>query len=298
MITATETQADRGALSAALADVAARLRPSVVTVRAGGRGHGAGVIWSADGLILTNAHVAEYDRAVVVLDGGRQLDARLVARDAERDLAALRVPATGLPAAPLGDSTALRVGQVVLAIGHPLGEPHAAAFGVVHALGAAIRTGRSRASDVVQADLALYPGNSGGPLADAHGRVVGINSMAIPPRLALAVPTAVAARFVEPGRHARIGVRTRRVALPPPLAHQLDWPGEHGLMVVEILPDEPAATAGLLPGDVLLAADTLLLGDPTALADYLDARAGAAVVLRILRGGLSHDVRIVPRSAP
>src|SRR5688572_4734575 len=285
-----------GALSGALADLAARLRPSVVSVRTAGRGHGAGVIWSADSLVVTNAHVVHHDRATVVLDGGRELPARLVARDPAHDLAALRVDATGLPAASIGDPAALRVGQLVFAIGHPLGEPHALSLGIVTSIGRALHVGGQRLPDAVHADLTLYPGNSGGPLADAHGRVVGVNSMVVPPRLALAVPSATVARFLAPGSRARLGVRTQRVALPPPLLHRLGLADEHALIVVDVVPGDPAAAAGLLPGDVLLAADGRPLDHPTALADHLDAHGAAPIQLRVLRGGAAREVVVVPRS--
>ncbi len=295
---------DLGALSGALADLAARLRPSVVSVRTGSGGHGAGVIWDPDGLIVTNAHVVDREWVTVVLAGGRELSARLVARDPGLDLAALRVDAHGLPAVRVGDSAALRVGQLVVAVGHPLGERHAVALGIIHAvgppraMGAVLRAGGPgvRLTDVVQADITLLPGNSGGPLADAAGRVVGVNSMVVPPRLAIAVPSATVARFLAPGSRARIGVRTRRVALPPPLVRRLGLADEHALMVVDVARGEPAAAAGLLPGDVLLAADGRRLDHPEALAGHLDARAGQPIRLRLLRGGAVLEVAVTPRS--
>ncbi|HEY7068207.1 MAG TPA: trypsin-like peptidase domain-containing protein, partial [Chloroflexota bacterium] len=232
-----------------------------------------------------------------VLDGGRALPATLVARDPALDLAALRVPATGLPAAPVGDSTALRVGQLVFAMGHPLGEPHAGALGIVTSVGRSVQVGGQHLPDAVQADLALYPGNSGGPLADARGRVVGINSMVVPPRLALAVPSATVAGFLTPGGRARLGVRTQRVALPPPLARRLGRPHDYALMVVEVMPGEPAAESGLLPGDVLLAIGDTPLDSPTTLAECLDASAGGSVHLAALRGGQVRTVVVTPRSA-
>ncbi|HLH25340.1 MAG TPA: trypsin-like peptidase domain-containing protein [Chloroflexota bacterium] len=285
------------ALSGALADLAQQLRPSVVSVHLPGRGGGAGVIWDADGLVVTNAHVARDARLEVVLDGGRRLPAVLVARDPAHDLAALRVAASGLPAAPSGDSTALRVGELVFAMGHPLGEPHAVSLGIVTSAGHGARVGDERLPDVVRADLALYPGNSGGPLADARGRVIGINSMVVPPRLALAVPSATVARFLAPGSRARLGVRTQRVALPPPLAHRLGLRQEYGLMVVDVLAGEPAAGAGLLPGDVLLAAGGWPLETPSALADAVDAVGERLLRLEILRGGGVRVVEVTPRSA-
>jgi serine protease Do len=185
---------DRGAarLDEAAAAMAAALAQVTVEVRIGGppgpgrpASVGAGVIWHPDGLILTNAHVARGDVSVVLSDG-RAWPARLVARDPERDLAALVVDAYGLPAAVIGESRALRVGELVLAVGHPFGLARALSAGLVHAV-----DGR-----VVQADLRLAPGNSGGPLADARGRVVGLNAMIVG-GLAVAVPSEVARDFVR-----------------------------------------------------------------------------------------------------
>src|SRR3954447_10011539 len=202
---AAEVPVGLEALSAHLAERAAGLRPSVVSVHSGQRGRGvdrsgAGVIWQADGLIVTNAHVVDQPRAHVVLEDGRDYEARLLAHDPALDLAALRVAAEGLPAASVGDSDALRVGEIVFAIGHPLGQPHAAAWGIVRASPETRQpggreSGPPSAWGAIQADLRVYPGNSGGPLADARGRVVGINHMALPPRLALAVPSAAVRRF-------------------------------------------------------------------------------------------------------
>ena len=177
-------------LAAAAAAMAAELARVTVEVRSHGRGAGgaavgAGVIWHPDGLILTNAHVAHRDVTVVLADG-RARSARLVARDPQRDLAALVVDATGLPAAEIGDSGALRVGELVLAVGNPLGLVRALSAGLVHAVG----------PRAIHADLRLAPGNSGGPLADARGRVVGLNAMIVG-GLAVAVPSREAQRFVR-----------------------------------------------------------------------------------------------------
>jgi len=186
----------------ALAGVAAQttelietLRRSVVLVR-GRDGHGAGVIWEAQGLIVTNDHVVRGDRAVVELADGRHLEARVTARDREADLALLRVPARDLPAVPTGDSRDLRVGELIVAVGHPWGVRETATLGIVSATGPGTWPGRTR-RDLLQADVRLAPGNSGGPLADARGRVVGIASMVMSPNIALAVPSHVVQRFVQ-----------------------------------------------------------------------------------------------------
>src|SRR5579875_2687464 len=174
-----------------LIDTAQRLCRSTVQVRGEGPGGGSGVIWSADGVIITNAHVARGSRATVELSDGRTLAATITARDKVRDLAALTVDATDLPAATVGDSDALRVGELVLAVGNPLGMVGALTTGIVHAA----TTDGQRGRAWVQADVTLLPGNSGGPLADARGRVVGINSM-IAGGLALAVPSNAVRRFL------------------------------------------------------------------------------------------------------
>jgi serine protease Do len=184
-------EAGRGDLASDFADVAAALRRITVEVRAGRLARGSGVIWRSDGLIVTNAHVADGGRAQVVLADQRALPAALVARDRELDLALLRVGAVGLPAAGLGDSDHLRPGELVLAVGHPFGVGCAVTAGVVHAA-----PGRRGGPSWIQADLRLAPGNSGGPLADSGGRVIGINTM-VGGRLALAVPSRAVAAFVR-----------------------------------------------------------------------------------------------------
>ncbi|MBX5493108.1 MAG: trypsin-like peptidase domain-containing protein [Chloroflexi bacterium] len=289
-MTVTDFGIDRGALSQAAAELLERLRPSVVSVRAGRHGMGAGVIWRPEGVIVTNAHVAQVPPFEVVLADGRTLPARLVARDSARDLAVLQVVAADLPAAPVGTARTLRVGELVFAIGHPLGEPYSAAVGILQER---VRDGRA----LLRADIALYPGNSGGPLVDARGQVVGVASMVVPPRLALAVPSEVVADFVARLGQRRIGLRVVRVALPPPLVARLGLRDEHGVMVVEVHPDGPAAAAGLLPGDVLLAAHGQLLTTTERLAAVVSASDGP-VPLTVLRGGRLRPVVVVPRSAP
>lgn len=198
--TAAATRLD--AAAAAMAEALARVTVEVWS--GGGRGRdrsggtgaplGAGVVWHPDGLILTNAHVARGEVSVVLPDGRAQ-PARLIARDRARDLAALLVEADGLPAAEIGDSSGLRVGELVFAVGNPFGLARALSAGLVHAV-----DGR-----VIQADLRLAPGNSGGPLANALGRVVGLNAM-IAGGLAIGVPSEVARAFVRE----QAGARPRR----------------------------------------------------------------------------------------
>jgi serine protease Do len=178
-----------------LSRVAERLRRATVQVRDGSApGSGSGVIWSPDGLVVTNAHVARSPVEQVILSDGREFTAKLVARDARRDLAAMRIEGTvlgmeSLPTLTVRDATSLRAGEVVVAIGHPWGELNALAVGMVH------RAVRS-ADSMLAADLRLAPGNSGGPLADAEGQLVGINSM-IMNGFALAMPTNAVTVFLR-----------------------------------------------------------------------------------------------------
>jgi serine protease Do len=171
------------------------LRRSVVLVESG-FGHGAGVVWQSDGLIVTNDHVVGRGAVRVELADGRRLAGTVVARDRENDLTAVRVPAAGLPAAPIGDSRRLRVGELIVAVGHPFGVRGTATLGIISAASGGSWMGRHR-RELLHADLDLAPGNSGGPLADTEGRVVGVASMVISPGIALAVPSHVVQRFVE-----------------------------------------------------------------------------------------------------
>jgi serine protease Do len=179
----------------ALASAGERLRQSTVQVFDGRRGHGSGVIWRADGWIVTNAHVARGPRTRVLLADGREFAAEIIGKDRERDLAALFVDASDLhlPSAEIGASGALRVGELVLAIGSPFGIRGAVSTGVLHAIGPVQAAGEQ---SWLQADLQLAPGNSGGALADAEGRVIGINTM-IAMGLGLAIPSHDVEQFLR-----------------------------------------------------------------------------------------------------
>lgn len=180
-------------LDEAFAAVGEKLRRSTVQVFNGRRGAGSGVVWRADGWIVTNAHVVRGNSARIRLEDGRTLEAEVIARAEERDLAALFVSASDLPAAEIGASTAVRVGEIVLAAGSPFGVRGAVSAGVLHAVGSVPRVGKQ---PWLQADLELAPGNSGGPLADASGRVIGINSM-IAMGLGLAIPSHDVEQFLR-----------------------------------------------------------------------------------------------------
>src|SRR4051812_43144781 len=158
---------------AGLGEIAEQLRRSTVLVHTGGRGSGSGVIWSVDGVIVTNAHVARGPQTSVQLWDGREFSASIALRDPRRDLAELRIEAANLPAAAVADSSQVRAGELAIAIGNPLGFVGALTTGVIHAVGPIRGLG---SESWVQANVRLAPGNSGGPLADASGRVIGLNS--------------------------------------------------------------------------------------------------------------------------
>ncbi|MEX2160645.1 MAG: trypsin-like peptidase domain-containing protein [Anaerolineales bacterium] len=174
----------------------AAAKPSLVTVFGRRNGAGAGILWSADGLVLTNRHVLGRHAPRVLLADERQLAAEVVATDEEVDLALLRIDAQGLPAATIGDSTQLRVGELVFTLGHPWGQRNAASFGIVSQLGNAQTHGRRGLIPIIRTDAHLAPGNSGGPLLNALGEVVGINTMIVGGDQGIAIPTAVALDFV------------------------------------------------------------------------------------------------------
>jgi serine protease Do len=275
--------------SAASAEIVGRAHESVVQVR--GRGAGAGVIWDQKGLVLTNHHVLAGRRSAsktsVVLLDGREFDAEVVKRGRDLDLALLRVETgSALPAAPVGDSDALRVGQLVYAIGHPWGRLGAVTAGVVSGLG--VVGGPRERARYVQSDVSLAPGNSGGPLLNARGEVVGINSM-IFGRLALSIPSNAASAWFANGQRPRLGVGILLVELPISLRGADATMPETGLMIAALQAGGPAERVGLLVGDVLLGAGGETPTDPQSL---LDAIAGGSVRLRVMRGGKIYFVDV------
>ena len=249
---------------------------SVVQVRSGGRGIGAGVIWPGDGLVLTNYHVVAGGRGnvKVALHDGRTLDADVMKSSRSLDLALLRVGRENdLPAALIGDSDALRVGELVYAIGHPWGRIGAVSAGIVGEL-------RRPGSSYIRSDVALAPGNSGGPLLNARGEVVAINAM-IFGSMALSIPSNAAGAWVAGERRPRLGIGVLPVEIPASLRGEA---GASGLVIAAVESGGAADRAGLLVGDVLLSG----AGHPLERAETLleaIARAGEAVSLRVMRGG-------------
>jgi serine protease Do len=257
-----------------------RALKSVVQVQSRGRSSGAGVIWDADGLVLTNHHVVAGGRrggkVRVILHDERALDAEVLKRGRNLDLALLRIEDGDLPAAPVGDSDKLRVGELVYAIGHPWGRLGAVTAGIVSGLGTARGPGgRAR---YIGSDIALAPGNSGGPLLNARGEVVGLNAM-IHGNLALSIPSNAAGAWVAGAGGRRLGVALLPAELPASLSGA---DVETGLVIAAVEEDSPAERAGLLVGDVLVGVDDEPLDGFESL---LDALAGDSVLLRVMRGG-------------
>lgn len=187
-------------LNQELADIVGRVLPTLVQVQDGGRGAGAGAVWRHDGLVVTNAHVVAAGRRrgrapIVSLQDGRQLEARVLAYDEERDIAALKIPAQGLPTLTLGDSRQLRPGDWVIAVGHPWGVFGAATAGAVITVGPAFEL--PYRGDLIQVGLHMRPGHSGGAMVDQQGRLVGINCMMAGPDVGLAVPTHVVTHYLR-----------------------------------------------------------------------------------------------------
>jgi serine protease Do len=257
---------------------------SVVQVRSSGRGVGAGVIWPGDGLVLTNHHVVSGRRRRgnirVALRDGRTLEADVVKSALNLDLALLRLEGDhgDLPAAPVGDSDALRVGELVYAIGHPWGSVGAVSAGIVGGVGEL--RGRGSSARYVRSDVALAPGNSGGPLLNARGEVVAINAM-IFGLMALSIPSNEAQAWVAGERRPRLGIRVLPVELPAFLRREA---GTAGLVIAGVETDGAADRAGLLVGDVLLAIAGKPLGEAGTLLETM-AHAGDVVSLRVMRGG-------------
>jgi len=266
-------------------EIAEQLRRSTVVVHAGGRGNGSGVIWTADGVIITNAHVARASQMRIQLWDGREFDASLVSRDTRRDLAELRISAANLPAAVAADSSQIRPGELAIAIGNPLGFVGALTTGVIHAVGPLRRWG---SEPWVQADVRLAPGNSGGPLADARGRVIGINTM-VAGRLALAVPSNAVTNFLASDPiDAWLGVSVAPVRVPRPGSRAKTF----GLVLLEVEPESPAANASLLPGDILLGTEEKSFTSLDDLANSLQGSGPRLLRLAFLRGNYERFRRV------
>ena len=305
------------AYSRAVVGAAERVGPSVVHIEAryaksgrgrSNRGTGSGFVFTSSGYILTNSHVVHgAEQLGVTLADGSQHSADLIGDDPETDLAVIRVHASDLVPATLGDSKKVRVGQLALAIGHPYGFQSSVTAGVVSALGRSLRAGSGRLiDDVLQTDAALNPGNSGGPLVDSRGTVIGVNTAMILPAqgicFAIAINTAkfVAGRLIRDGRvrRARIGISVQTVPLPASVTGRKSSERRGGVLVVGVEPGGPAERAGLEEGDLILGLDGHQVGGIDDLHRLLtEERVGIKVPLRVLRRPEILTLQIVPAEA-
>jgi len=300
------------AYSQAVITAAERVSPSVVNIEAHGErgrgGSGSGFVLTPDGYVMTNSHVVHgVARLTVTTADGRSQSADLVGEDPFTDLAVLRVHAsTALPRVSLGDSQKVRVGQLAIAIGNPLGFQASVTAGVVSALGRSLRSGSGRLIDnVIQTDAALNPGNSGGPLVNSRGEVIGVNTAVILPAqgicFAIAVNTAswVASRLIQTGRVRRssIGVGGQNVVVPRRL-QLLHGAPETAVLVVHVEPDSPANRAGLREGDLILSLDGASVSGIDDLHRLLtEERVGVPTPIAVLRRSERQEITIIPGEA-
>jgi S1-C subfamily serine protease len=272
-------------------------------------GSGSGFVFTPDGLIMTNSHVVHGASSIqVTLADGRGAVADLVGDDPESDLAVVRIAAPDLTAATLGDSNALRAGQIVIAIGNPLGFQATVTAGVVSALGRSLRARSGRLmDDVIQTDAALNPGNSGGPLVNTRGEVVGVNSAVIQGAqglaFAVAINTAkfVAGRLIRDGRIRRgwIGVAGQNVSVQRRLSRAYGLSHDSGVLVVSVEPNSPSQRAGLRERDIIVG----IGGNSVAAIDDLhrwlvDEGIGVSLPLVVLRGTERLELGVVPIEQP
>jgi S1-C subfamily serine protease len=307
----TEDRALLDAYSRAVIDVVDRVGPAVVRLdvkakdgRTGGTG--SGVIVAPDGLVLTNSHVVGGASQVSVATvDGRNLIARVVGDDPDTDLALVRIDASvTLPAAALGDSKKLKRGQLVIAIGNPLGFESTVTTGVVSALGRSLRSRSGRLiDDVIQTDAALNPGNSGGPLVSSRGEVVGINTAVILGAqgicFAVAANTAnfVLGELVRHGRVRRafIGIAAQQIAIPRRLRHAASLAQESAVLAATVESGSPADRAGIKTRDIILSLDgTRITGGDDLIRVLAGDKIGRTVEVEILRSGSVQTFALVP----
>jgi S1-C subfamily serine protease len=297
------------AYSRAVTSAVEAVGPAVVKIDVD-RGGGTGVVFTPDGLILTNAHVVvRQDHPRVTRPDGRSTIGDVIGRDPHTDLAIVRIShdAGSLPFATLGDSRAIKVGQVAIAIGNPYGFHHTVTTGVISALGRSLRAQSGRLmDDIVQTDAALNPGNSGGPLVTARGEVIGINTAMILPAhglsFAIASNTArfVAGKLIRDGRIRRsyIGVAGQSVPVPRAIARENQLAVSSGVFVVSVEPNSPASMAGLRDGDVILACGSASTTGVDDLHRQLtEERIGVSTVFVLLRDGMRRELAIVPKES-
>lgn len=311
------------AYSRAVIEAAERVSPSVVYIQVTSKrldrrqvereasGSGSGFVFTPDGFILTNSHVVHGATKIeVALMDGRRLQAQLIGDDPDTDLAVIRINGPNLAPARLGDSQTIRVGQLVIAIGNPYGFQYSVTAGVVSALGRSLRAQSGRLMDgVIQTDAALNPGNSGGPLVNTRGEVIGVNTAMILPAqgicFATSIDTAkfVAGRLIRDGRISRsyIGLAGQNVPIPRRIVRFYQLPVESGVLIVSFENNtkvSPAKEAGLLAGDLIIDFD----GQPIRGIDDLhklltDELIGMKVPTTVIRGTQKLTIEVIPRES-
>jgi serine protease Do len=269
-------------LTKELTTIADELRRCTVQVRSGKSRAGSGVIWSEKGVIITNAHVVNQPEAEVELLDSRILKASVIARNPQRDLVALQVQANDLLGVSIGDSDRLRVGEFVLAVGNPLGWAGAVTTGIIHSLSS------TQHQPWIKADIRLAPGNSGGALANAHGQVIGINTMIVN-GCGFAVPSNVVQRFLsDQSSPPHLGVSLQPVMVP------IDRRLIYGLLITEVESDSPAEVAHLQTGDILIGVRGTAFQTPKELFEILDcSHTGDGLPLNFLREGRRRFVEVI-----
>lgn len=305
------------AYSKAITRVVRQVSPAVVNIESRastlpsdgrnqrGGGSGSGFIFTPDGFILTNSHVVHGSAQLeVTLSDGSQYPARIIGDDPETDLAVARIQGGDFASAPLGDSSTLQVGQVAIAIGNPYGFQATVTTGVISATGRSFRARSGRLIDnIIQTDAALNPGNSGGPLVNTAGDVIGVNTAVILPAqgicFAIPINTAkwVAARLMRDGKVRRswIGIGGQNVPLHRRIVRFYDLPVDSGVMVLTIEPDSPSARSGLQQHDLIIAFN----GEPISSIDDLqrqltDQRVAQDCTLTVIRQTEKRDLAIIP----
>ena len=280
-------------LSDDLANAVERAAAATVTVHGRRRMPATGIVWGTDGTVVTASHVVERDEEITVgLPDGRTVPARLLGRDNGTDLAVLKIEADDLTAAPRAVA-APKVGHLVLAVGRPGPSGPMASFGVLGVVGGAWRSHHGgNVEGYLRADVAMLPGFSGGPLVDASGAILGLNSSTLGRGGGLTIPAATIDRIVgsiqSHGKVRRgfLGVGAQAVRVPQAMAESLGLPREQGLLVVSLEPDGPAEKGGLLIGDIIVALDGAPVAEVEELQDRLTSdRVGTALAIRLIRGG-------------
>jgi S1-C subfamily serine protease len=301
------------AYSQAVIGAAEKVSPSVVNIEVSTAdrrrgGSGSGFVFTPDGFLLTNSHVVHSASKIeVTLLDGRRGEAQLIGDDPETDLAVIRINAPNLMSVAFGDSNKIRVGQLAIAIGNPYGFQYSVTAGVVSALGRSLRSGTGRLIDnVIQTDAALNPGNSGGPLVNSRGEVIGVNTAVILPAqgicLATAINTAkfVAGQLIKEGRVRRsyIGVAGQAVPLRRRLVRYHNLAVESGILVVSTEPGGPSSKAGVQEGDVIVAYDDLPIASIDDLHRLLtDQKVGVKSNLTVIRRNEKLTLSIMPEDS-